>query len=440
MNGQISTGWLAAFADPEMEALVSEALERNQNIRISAMQLEIARDSVVLARGPRLPSLGLGASGNLSGSRTRDALGDLSSWRNSESYGYSASLSWEIDLWGRLKDIHDAAKYDLVANTADFRGARLSLAATVAKAWCNLIAAKQQLDLAQQTLQSFEANFSITERNYKAGDATTSPLSVQFAGNNVASAERSVIARQLSLDDATRVLEVLLGRYPSTELAARDQLPQLNNQVPTGLPSELLMRRPDLVAAANDLLASAERAQIAKKDLLPSLSLSGRGSANSDRIGDLLLDPSSVARSLGASLSQPLFQGGRLQARVRQAVLRNEIAAESFVSIALRAYREVESFMAREESLAEQERFQEKALSQANLAETQANRDYSEGIVGIIQVLEAQRRAFNARNATISLKNQRLQNRIDLHLALGGDFATTDGEADYSLPNAAEEG
>ena len=205
----------------------------------------------------------------------------------------------------------------------------------------------------------------------------------------------------------------------------RDNLPELPELVSTGLPSELLMRRPDLVAASNDLLASAERSVATRKSLLPAINLSGRSSVGSEKITEIFTDPSSIARSVAASLSQPIFQGGRLKAQVRQAAIRNEIAVLSFVSIALRAFREVESALARDRSLAAQAQFLEVEFTNTNLAETQANREYSDGTVNIIQVLEAQRRAFNARNSRISLKNQRLQTRIDLHLALGGDFSTT---------------
>lgn len=440
-EGVIATGWLATFADPSMETIVAEALDRNQGIRISEAQLRIARQSLIIGRSPRLPSFSLSGSASGSGNRTRDDLGKLSEWRNSEGAGLGASASWELDLWGRLKNLHQAAKFDFAANQADFRGARLSLAATTARAWCNLITAKQQLDLAVRTKEIFERNFRITERNYKnSGDAGASALSVQLAGNNVASAERNVISRQLAVDESKRSLEVLLGRYPSTALEARDVLPDMPNDVPAGLPSELLMRRPDLVAASNDLLASVERAKAARKGLLPAINLSARGSVGSEKISDIIGDPSSIVRSVAASLSQPVFQGGRLKAQVRQAEIRNEIAVESFVAIALQAFREVESAISRDISLAAQEKFLEVEFSQANLAEAQATRDYADGIVTIINVLEAQRRAFNARSSRISLRNQRLQNRIGLHLALGGDFFTQpeeneEGDEESSLSN-----
>lgn len=427
-EGNISTGWLQTFNDPAMSALVYEALERNQGIRIAEANLKLAQQSLAFGRAPRLPAFSISGSSSIASSRNREA-GRLSNWNDSETYGLSANASWELDLWGRLRDLHRATRHDYEASRADFRGARLALAATTAKAWCHLIAAKQQWDLAIATKESFERNFRITERNYKAGDASASPLSVQFAGNNVASARRSVLARQLAWDEARRSLEILLGRYPSTEIGSRDHLPQIPDEIPTGIPSELLMRRPDLVAASHELLASADRSHAARKALLPSINFSARGSIGSERIASLIADPTSIMRSVAASLSQPIFQGGRLKAQVRQAKIRNAIAIESFVATALRAFGEVESAIARDLSLAAQEKFLEVEFDQANLAETQANRDYSEGIVNIIQVLEAQRRAFNARNARISLRNQRLQNRIDLHLALGGDFSSVPTES-----------
>jgi outer membrane protein TolC len=249
---------------------------------------------------------------------------------------------------------------------------------------------------------------------------------VNFGRNQVASAERALISRELGRDEAKRSLELLLGRYPATSMAGREELPTLGRTVPAGLPSELLMRRPDLVAAAADLRASAERASAASKGLLPSIDLSGGGSTTvpSLELLDLIRDPTVIAWNVAASLTQPIYRGGALRAQARQALALNDAAIATFSGMALRAFREVESALATEHSLAAQERFLETELQQANLAESQAYRDYSEGIVGILSVLEAQRRASNARSSMISLRNGRIQNRIDLHLALGGDFET----------------
>ncbi len=344
--------------------------------------------------------------------------------RYSTDYGLSLDASWEMDLWGRLRDLDHAAYADFEAAQADFRAARLSLAANTAKAYFDLITAQQQLDLAVATRESYERNGRIIERNYKAGDDTASALDVQFSRNNIASAERDVVGREQARDEAARVLEGLLGRYPSAAVRAGTELPKLRKGVPAGLPSELLMRRPDLVSAAGAVRASAKRADAARKDLLPSFRLSAGGSTSSEELGEMLLDPEQIVWNAASSLAQTVYQGGALRAEARRALERNREALQNFAGEALRALREVESALAAERSLAQQEAFLEVELRQADLAEKQASRDYSEGIVGILEVLEAQRRAVQARNSMISLRNQRLQNRVDLHLALGGDFRT----------------
>lgn len=421
-HGDVTFGWLRAFDNQEMEKLVVEAIEHNKNFKVASVRLKLAKEGTVIGRAIRLPSLTGAGSASRRGARSRNPNGELHPWESSGDYGLSLNLSWEVDLWGRLGNLHRATLEDYQVELAEFRGARLSLAANTAKAWCNVIAARQQVELARKTRDSFLRNYRITERNYKAGDITASPLDVQFGRNNVAQAERALISRQLLRNNAVRALEVLLGRYPAAMIQGRDSPPRLTEEVPSGLPSDLLMRRPDLVAAAARIRASTERAIAARKDFLPSISLNSRGSTASDELSDLVANPGSILWNVASSISQPIYRGGVLRARARQAMAQHEAAIESFAYIALRAFQEVESALNTEHSLASQEKFLETELTQANLAETQASRDYSEGIVGILAVLEAQRRAFNARNAMISLRNQRLQTRLDLYLALGGDF------------------
>lgn len=477
-QGKISTGWVATFRDRDLTDLVNEALKHNLDIQEASANLKASQQSRKVARAARLPSLGFSGSG----SRTRRGDGFLpepapepepepapaatpasttttttapdgtvttstttapvtptptpttataadSATTGGMSlttvgYGLSMEASWELDLWGRLRDLDKAAAQDYIAALADFRSARLSLAANTAKSWYDLITARQQLTLAEKTLKSFKSNLSITERNFKAGDDTASPLDVQFGRNNVASAERSAVSQRLARDEAARTLEVLLGRYPSAELKSRDELPPLSKAIPSGLPSELLWRRPDLVAAAADLKASARRAKAARKELLPSISLTGRASTSSEALTKMLTDPEFIVWNAAASLAQTIYRGGAPSAEARRALANNEAALRRFASLALRAFREVESALATGRSLAEQEKFLDVELAQANLAEEQALRQYADGIVGILETLEAQRRAVAARNSMITLRNQRLQNRIDLHLALGGDFFT----------------
>ena len=415
---KISTGWIKDFNDPQLPRLVNEAMTHNPNLLATAQRLEAARASVVKSRARRMPSLDLGASG----SRTRiEDTGNGHGYTSSQ--GVNLRASWEIDLWGRLRHLHTASTADYESTVADFRATRLSLAANTASTWYHLITSKSQTKLSEETLSRYNKVARIIERNYKAGTARS--IDLQLSRNNVYNEERTLRNRRRSLDDSKRNLETLLGRYPKAAISAPSELPSFRKNVPAGLPADLINRRPDLVKAQQKLFASFHRAKAAQKDLLPAIRLTGSSGTRSPQISDLI-DINHLVSSISASLTQSLFDGGVLREDARAAVARNRASIYDFANVALNAFREVESALAAEESLAQQESFQRKSLEQAALAEKQAGRDYAEGVAGtdILNLLEAQRRASNARNTLIILQNQRIQNRINLHLALGGDFTT----------------
>ncbi len=410
-EGKISNGWLAELGEPELTRTVHQALAHNQDLKFAAARLREAKEVSIIARAKTLPSVGLSG-----GSSTSDA-------GSSQSHSLSLAASWEPDLWGRLRNQRSAAAADETAALEDFRAARLSLAANTAKAWCNLISAEQEVTLAGVTLESFEKNLRIIERNYRGtGEGA---LDIQFGRTNVSSAKRSLESRTLERDEAARTLELLLGRYPSgTSRNGRD-LPKITSSVPSGLPADLVDRRSDLSAARARLFASAQRADAARKALLPSFAITGSGGSSTTRLSDLLsLD--SMVGTVAQRFTQVISEGGAVSASARAALARNQAQIHNYSQTALEAFREVESALAADRSLRKQEIFLASELEQAALAERQANRDYSEGVnPNILSVLEAQRRANNARASMIRLRNQRLQNRIDLHLALGGDFHTS---------------
>jgi len=416
-DARISTGWIAGLGDAGLTQAVDEALERNRNLRASAARLREVRESSIITRARQLPSISIG--GDAGASASQIGTGDPFT---ANRYGLSLAASWEPDLWGRLRDATRAAEAEERASIEDFRGARLSLAANTAKAWCNLISAQQEVTLARVTLDSFEKNFRIIERVYRGtGEGA---LDIQFGRTNVSSAQRALESRNLEMAEAARSLELFLGRYPGGLVRGSQQLPEIRGTVPAGIPAAMIERRPDLAAARGRLYASARRADVSRKALLPSFSLTGSGGTTTARIGELL-NPELLAASIALRFSQVITQGGALSADARAALARNEAQVEQYAQLALQAFREVESALAAERSLAAQENFLRTELEQAALAERQAERDYSEGFnPNILSVLEAQRRANNARASMIRLQNARLQNRIDLHLALGGDFRT----------------
>lgn len=433
-----ATAWLTDFTDPQVRDVVREALARNFDLQAAAARVEAAVANQRIAAASRLPQLGATAGASRRGTATELANGDISH-DTLDTLSLGLNLAWEIDLWGKLKNRTQAAIADYEAETNVLHAARLSLAATTLKAWFNAVELELQLALARETLDIFEKNLTVVEGSYKRG-LPNRALDVRLTRANVEAARSTVEARRRQRDAAGRSLEVLLGRYPGDAIVLVTNLPPLLHEVPPGLPADLLHRRPDILAAERRLAASLERVKVARKDLLPTVSLSASGGTASSELRDLL-DSDRVFWNVAGNLAQPLFQGGRLRAGVDLANANSRQAVATFSQTVLNAFREVETFLAAEDFLRREEAALENAAVESIGGEQLAWQQYQRGLVDIITVLESQRRAFNARSSLLNVINDRLQNRINLHLALGGDFTAPppveDTETGSTLPAPA---
>lgn len=421
----VTGGWLDDFQNPELEALVFRALEENLNLQATAARLGVAEAGATIAGADLFPqvSAGLGASrrkinfaaqglGNIPG---------LSSTRITN-YDLSAALTWEIDVWGRIRNRQSAALADVQAAEADLRGATLSLAARTAAAWFDAIEAELQAELAESTYHSFKKTTDTIQRRFENGVGPA--LDLRLSRAQTAAAEAEWHLRSQQVDANKRALMVLLGEYPSADIRLPRELPALPPAVPAGLPAELLTRRPDLIRAERELAAADQRLLEAKKAFLPAISLTGSYGTVSNDLEDLLNRNFSVW-SLAGNLVQPLFLGGRLTAAKEQAryVVQEKVAR--YGQIALEAFREVEVALATETYLRQVESALKIAADESISAEKTAWDRYQRGLTDIITVLEGQRRAFEARSALLAVRNDLLRNRLNLYLALGGNFAPT---------------
>lgn len=416
-------GWLLDFGDSRLRMLVDEALRQNYNLRAAAARLEAARATATVSGADRWPQV----SGTLDGSRrTRTGSGGFAiTSSRSDSFNLALNLSWELDIWGKLRNAHQAGIADWQASQEDYRAARLSLAAGTARAWFNVLEAELQVQLAEHTVKSFEANLATIEERFRKG--ISSALDVRLTRANVAGARNSLNLRLRQRDAAVRVLEVILGRYPEDGLEVAEVLPVIKRVVPAGLPSGLLERRPDIVAAERRLAASDRRAAAARKSLLPSIRLTASGGTSTDEFDELLNSDFKVW-SLASGLTQPIFQGKRLKANVERSRANYEEALADYTQTALTAFREVESTLAAERYLTEQEKALKLSVEESVGAEELAWDNYQAGLSDIITVLESQRRSFDSQRQLLSIANERLQNRIDLYLALGGAFDLGNGD------------
>lgn len=414
--------WLANFRDPALESLVEEALGRNFELRGAANRVAAARAQARIDGAERRPQLQLAGAVSRSKRGARQDTGFTND--STDRFELSGQVSWEADLWGRLSDQVRAARSDLRGAEADYQAARLSLAANIARQWYDVVEARAQRRLAENTVASFEQSLETIENRYRQGIGDS--LDVRLARNNLANARATLLQRRRQQHNLVRGLEILAGRYPAGTLEQPATLPAVPDPVPAGLPDQLLERRPDLQAAESRLRAAGYRLSSAEKNRLPGVALTASAGTASDALRNVI-DLDHFIWTLAANLTQPIFQGGRLAAQRDLAAAREDEALNEYAQTALTAFREVEDALDSEAWLTGQERAARTAAEEAQAAEELALDQYRRGLTEIITLLESQRRRFNADSALIEVANLRLQNRINLHLALGGGFETPSG-------------
>lgn len=407
--GILSQDWVNDLRDDKLKGFIDEALAGNFQLQASLARLDQALALARIEGADRWPGVSIGANAQRS-----DNNGPFDPSNN---FSVTGTANWELDLWGRVRAQAGAGTADAFAADADYRAAQLSLAVRIAQAWFNAITEHQKEILSLETLTSFEANLTTVDERFRRG--LSPALDLRLTRANVATTRATYNQQQRLKDAAIRQLEVLLGRYPSGAMQVSDNLPVLDNTIPAGLPSELLNRRPDLLAAEQRVRAADLRLQDSKLSLLPAINLTARlGRASSEL--DNLLEGSYDIWSLIGSLTAPVFQGGRLRANVDRSEARLREAVASYQGTVLVAFREVESALVDEVLLREQLAAVQLSAEESIGAQQLAEERYQRGLVDIITVLESQRRAFNARSTLLNIQNQLLQNRLSLYLALGG--------------------
>jgi NodT family efflux transporter outer membrane factor (OMF) lipoprotein len=426
--------WWQAFGDDRLDALIADVLASNYDLAATAARVEQAEARARIAGAARKPQLDATVTGrrnrqNFIGLPIPGSTSNVLS-TTSTNLGVSLNASWEADLWGRLRAGEAAVLAEVGAARAELEAVRLSLAAQTARAWFTALEAAEQRALAEGTLENRRRTRERIDRRYRQG--LRSPVDLRLAQAAEASAEGALHRRQRILEDAVRQLEILRGGYPTTAGldGVHGPLPGLPAPVPPGLPAELVTRRPDLAAAERRLAAAGQRVAEARRALYPSLRLTGSTGTTSDQLADLLDGDFSVW-SLAGSLLQPLFQGGRLRAGVALARSSEEEALARYTGGVLAAFAEVESALAAEAHLEALESALERATAEARAARELAEDRYTAGLSEYLEVLESQRQSFTAESQWLEARRQRLTNRVDLYLALGGGFAVsrTDLEA-----------
>lgn len=413
----VEDNWLQQLQDLQVFNLVEQALAHNQAILQAGYDVAIKEQQLIAAGADLWPSLDLSTRA----SRSKD--NRPVSYNNASSA--SLELSYEVDLWGKLSASERQANLEYLAEKATFSQSKQQLVADVVSGWFDVITNHKLLELYKQREQNAEKNLDIIESGYRQG--LNEALDVYLARNELNTERSNIAAQQATLTKSIRDLERLTGQYPAGALSVSADLPLLENTIPLGLPSELITRKPALMASWYQLLSTDAGLAYAHKQRFPSLNLSASISDSTDRVSDLF-SPSSLAWSLIGSISMPLFEGGRLKANEEQARLSVKRQEQAYLATLYDAFNEVETAISQEQALKVRYEKTLEAQENAIAAERLSFEQYQSGLVTYTTVLDAQDRSFNAQSSVIELKNQLIKNRISLHIALGGDFSEANSE------------
>lgn len=428
----IDNKWVDRIGGISLRKLVAEAFDANGDLRAAGARVERV---AALSRGagaPGRPQLNAG----FNGSRTKNNFigfpdfgppgaggggGPVSIINNI--YSPSLNLSWEIDLWGKIRAGERAALADLEAEGANYRATRSSLAAQVTRAWLVLAESNAQIDLANESLKVRKDTAQLIRERFElaAGEGDGIASQLRLAETDVATTKAALAARQGEKDQAARQLEVLLGRYPSAKILGAARLPSMPSKPPSGLPSELLMRRPDFVSAERRLAASGERKKEAERAFYPSFSLTGSAGTSTTELRDIVDSDFGVWSIAGQAL-QPILAGGQLRSNLAARSAEGKEALANLQQTVLRGFSEVETALAADRYLAAREKALEEAFAIAKDGDESAQRDFTLGTADVLTLLSAQTRRIDIATQQITLRRIRLDNRVNLHLALGGDY------------------
>ncbi len=409
--------WQRFFADARLARLIEVALANNRDLRVAVLNIEQARALYDIRRADQLPSVNAGLS-----AQRQAAAGGVGNV-------YSAGIlttSFELDFFGRIKSLSEVALAQYLATEEARKTVQIALVASVANAYVAQLADDELLRVTRETLATREESFKLTKLKFDNGAASGLDAAQAESLLEGARAALAQTQRQRALDD--NALALLLGQAPPADLPPALPLAssQLTTELPVGLPSELLTRRPDIRAAEQQLIAANANIGAARAAFFPNISLTANAGTASAQLSGLFKS-GSFALTGGAQLLQPIFNAGRNEANLKAAKVNREIALAQYEKAIQAAFREVADGLAGRATLAEQLRAQQAQGRAAQTSFELADLRYRNGAASYLDVLDAQRSLFAAQQATVQVRAAQVQNGIALYKALGGGWTPPSG-------------
>ena len=411
---KLRSDWWQIFADAQLNQLVDEAMTNSTTIQAAAARLTQARAASGLTDAQRMPQLGVSAGTGRSGGGYYQSLNEAGSLHQ-----VRADASYEIDFVGKLSDASHAARLDVQAADSLLSQARLLVQANVAQTYFALRAIDAERDLMRDTLVSYRASLELTERRRRDGDLAE--LDVERMRTEVATTESEALALDRQRETLESTLAVLVGTRPGAFSLPSTTWNTALPAVPAGLPSDMLARRPDVVAAKASFDAAQLRIGAAQKDWFPSLTLTASGGSASPALAQLFKSSAGLW-GVNALLSMPLLDGGRRSANIQAATGQAEQAAAQYREQVLQAFKDVEDQLSGLDFLKAQDRAQTAAVQSAEHVLHLSDSRYRNGMVSQLDLLDAQRTELASRRQALQVKSAQFEATVALVKALGGGW------------------
>lgn len=405
--------WWELFKDPLLDSLISEALINNQSAKIAASNMAQAELYLSNQKSEMLPQFDANAGiarGNYGGFITPSA---------STNWFATGVMNWEIDFWGKYRRLNEAAKADYLSSQFNYRAIQLSLISRITSTYYELLANKSSYQIAQNTLSARDSSLLIIQQRFDQGIIPEIDLNQAQIQKAIAQSAIPFYERRIALAENT--LSFLVGSSPkainSDELLSnQDEIPE----IPTGLPSELLKRRPDILAAEQQVVASNSRIGAAQAARLPSINLTGLlGVASSELVG---LNSGNLAWNLGTGLTAPLFHFGRNKRRVEIEKQKYQQAVLGYEQAVITSFKEVEDALVKIETYKKERIAREYHVKAALNAQELSKQRYDKGVTSYLEYLEQQRQAFDAQLQLVQVNQSLYIAYVELYKALGGGW------------------
>lgn len=423
----LSSDWWTLFDDPTLDQMMENLLATNFDLAHAEALYRQAQATLQATRSGLFPTVGTSASATRSGSGLGDPGGTTFSGGGrgvQNQYSLSGTVSWEADVWGRIRRSVEADRAGVDASAADLASTRLSLQSTLAQSYFRLWELDAEAVLLDRTVEAYERSLAMTQNRLDAGVATPADVAVSTTQLENTRAQRQALVWQRS--QLEHDLATLQGLAPSTfSLSVDADLPVALPPIPVGVPAQLLQRRPDVAAAEQRVRQANASIGVAQAAWFPDVTLSAQGGYRSGQWAQWLSAPAQFW-SLGPALALTIFDGGARSARVEQARAAYDAQAASYRQSVLTALREVEDVMVQLDSLAKEAEIQDRALRAARESLALTRNQYDAGLIDYLSVVQVETTALNAERSALSLKANRLLARVQLIAALGGGWDTVE--------------